>query len=369
MRVKFTGIDKENSLLKSKILSSVNNCLNTGDFILGKSVERFEKNFSKYVGSKYAVGVNSGSDALTLSLKAININYGDEIITCPNSYIATSWAIVAANGTPVFVDCNDEMNIDWKKIRENITKKTKAIIPTHLTGMPCDIDEIEKISKEFKIPIIYDCAQAIGSVYKNRNIGGPFFVSCFSLHPLKNLAVAGDGGVVTTNSKKIYDRIRMLRNHGGINRDRIKIWGYNSRLDNIHAEIANIKLKKLNSWIKHIRNIANYYTNELKKLVEVPNENSFKKSSYHLYIIKVKNKIERKKLMDFLTLKNIDVKIHYPIPIHLQECAKNLDYHKGDFPKVEDYSKRIISLPIHSNIQKKEAEYVVKCIKLFYRGN
>ena len=178
-------------------------------------------------------------------MKAINLKPGDEVITCPNSYIATSWAIVAAQGTPVFIDCDDSMNMDVSKIESSINANTKAIIPTHLTGLPCDIDEIEKIASKHKIPVIYDCAQAVGSKYKNKYIGGNSYISCFSLHPLKNLAVIGDGGIITTNNYKIYKQLLLLRNHGASNRDSVKIWGFNSRLDNIQANIAQIKLKNL----------------------------------------------------------------------------------------------------------------------------
>ena len=367
MKVKFTGISEENKIVKEKIMKSISSLIDKGDFILGKSVHNFEKSFAKYVGSKYAVGVNSGSDALTLSLKAIGISNGDEIITCPNSYIATSWAIVAASGKPVFVDCDDSMNIDWRQIESKITKKTKAIVPTHLTGLPCEIEKIEKIASKYKIPVIYDCAQAVGSEYKQKMIGGFSFISCFSLHPLKNLAVAGDGGVVTTNNSKIYETLKMLRNHGSKNRDVVNLWGYNSRLDNIQSEIANIKIKKLNSWLTHIRKIAKRYSENLYDIVEVPKEIISKNSSFHLYIIKVKNKSERLKLMNYLSKKNIETKIHYPIPIHLQPCSKNLNYKKGDFPNTESFCERIISLPIYSNLTIDKVNYVIKSIRNFYK--
>ena len=363
MRVPFVNIGLQYKKLRSQILKKFDQLSKNGEYILGSELELFENEFARYCDSKYAVGVGNGSDALTFSLLSLNINLSDEVIIPANSFIATAWTVANVGATPVFADVLDDYNIDPYEIKKKITKKTKAIIPVHLTGNMAKMNEIIKIAKEYNLKIIEDAAQAVGASIKGKKSGSFGALGCFSLHPLKNLHVHGDGGVITTNNKNTYSFLKKIRNHGLKNRDELEFWGYNSRLDNIQAAIARIKLKHLDKWNKRFNHIANKYTKKLTDKVHTPIVSKKNYSVFHRYIIMVEN---REKLQKYLLQCGIETKINYPIPLHLQQASKNLSYKKGSLPNVEKQASKILSLPIYPDLSNEKVDYIIKKINNFY---
>ncbi len=363
MKVPFVSIDRQYSSLRSEFKEAFDEIGSSGQYIMGEVLENFEKDIASYCDTDFAIGLANGSDALFLALKALDIGEGDEVITCPNSFIASAWVIEATKAKTVFVDCAQDFNIDYSLIESAITDQTKAILPVHLTGRPAPMNEINELAKKFNLSVLEDSAQAIGAKYYNKRVGSLGDAAGFSLHPLKNLGVMGDGGVLTTNNKEIYEKVLKLRNHGLKNRDECEIWGYNSRLDALQAKLASIKLSHLDDWNDRFRSIAAFYKDNLKDLVEVPTDKKYEESVYHNFVIRIDR---RDDLMNFLEERNIETKIHYPIPIHLQECSKNLGYKKGDFPMTESFANQMISLPIYPELSDSEIEYVVDNIKNFF---
>jgi len=346
-----------------KIEKLVQNC----DYTLGKDVDEFEKNVCKLTGAKFCIGVGSGTDALFLSLKALGVKEGDEVITTPYTFYATIGAIVTAGAKPVFVDIGADLNIDPRLIEAAITEKTKAILPVHWSGMCCDMDKINEIAKKHNLKIVEDACHTINAKYKGKSTGILGDAGCFSMHPLKNLNVWGDGGFILTDSKELHDTLVLLRNHGLKNRDECEIFGYNSRLDTLQAVVANHLLKKIEEITnKRIEN-AEYFDEELGKLKEItiPKRDKEIKHVFHIYVIKAK---DRDKLQKFLVENDIDAKVHYPIPMHLQPGAKDFGYKEGDFPNAEETCKNVLSLPVHEFITKEQREYVAKKVKEFYEN-
>ena len=337
----------------------------SGEFTLGPYVKKFEKKFAKYIGVKYAIGTNTGTDALRLSLIALGIKSGDEVITVANTFIATIGAIVSIGAKPILVDCDDRYQIDTNKIEEKITKKTKAILPVHWAGAPCEIDIILKIAKKYKIHVVEDACPAVGGYYKGKKCGTFGTVNAFSMHPLKPLNVWGDGGVIVTNSKKIYEFLKLYRNHGLKDRDHVEIWGVNNRLQPFQAVVGIRSLDNVEKYIKARNNVAKLYDAAFKNIKEIrlPVRLTNTREVFQLYKIKVK---KRDQLIKFLKKNNIDCTIHYPIPIHLQKAAKNLKYKLGDFKKTEQQCKEIITLPCHQFLSKKQINFVIIKIKEFY---
>jgi len=364
MKVPYINLKEQNTLLKKEISSALSKIFQSANFILGPQVNRLEETFARYCGTRYAVGVNSGTDALFLALKILKIGAGDEVITSPNSFLATATSIVAAGAKPVFVDVREDMNIDPSKIEEKISSRTRAIMPVHLAGKPADMDSILKIAKKHGLDVIEDAAQAVGALYRGKKAGAFGTINCFSMHPLKTLNAAGDGGMITTDDEQHYRFCLQLRNIGLKNRTESDHWGYNSRLDSIQASIIQIKFKYLDQWIRQRRKNADFYRKRLSGVVECPSEESFEKHAYHLFVIQAD---KRNQLQDALLESGIETKIHYPIPIHLQKCARDLGYKKGDFPQVEKQSKRILSLPIYQTLTQRQLAYVVEKICKFYR--
>ena len=332
----------------------------------GDEVEKFEKKISKICKTKYCVALNSGTDALTLGLHLLGVRRGDEVITPANSFIASTAVIVHLGAKPVFIDVKKDQNIDEDKIEEKITKKTKAIMPVHLTGRMCAMDKIIKISKKYKIPVIEDCAQSILSSYKNRMSGSWGDVGCFSAHPLKNLNAIGDAGYLTTNNKSIYKKVKNLRTHGmDQSRDNIKSFGYVSRMDNIQAAILNYRLLNLKNIIEKRRKNVNLYLKYLNlKKVDFPLEKDYEFNTYHTFVIQVNN---RDNLKNYLNTRKIETAIHYPTPIHLQSASKFLNYKRGSFPETESQSKKILTLPIHQYLKKKDIFRIAKSINEFLK--
>ncbi len=340
----------------------------TGDFTLGKPLEKFEKDFAKLIGTKYAIGVNSGTDALKLSLKAIGIKKGDEIITAANTFVATVGAICELGAIPIFVDCDDTFCMNVDLIENKINSKTKAIVPVHFTGYMTDMVKLDKLAKKHNIPIIEDACQSILGNINGINAGQWGVTGAFSLHPLKNINVWSDGGIIVTNSDHINEKIRLLRNHGLRDRDNVEIMGYNSRLDTIQAVVGNWILPKARE-ISDIRiNNAKYLDTGFSniKQIRIPPRIKNFRIVYHLYIVFAEN---RDQLLDYCLSKGIEAKIHYPIPMYLQPALKFLDHKNGDFPVTDRHTKEIITFPCDQHLSKNELNYIIECVKNFYLQN
>ncbi len=352
--------------IKEEIDSAIQNVLNTTSFIMGEELEKFEEEFSRYCNVKYAIGVSNGSDALILALRACGISKDDEIITVPHTFIATTEAITIVGGKIVFVDIDPKTyTIDVAKIEEKINEKTKAIIPVHLYGQPADMDTIMELAKRYNLKVIEDAAQAHGAEYKGKKAGSIGDVGCFSFYPGKNLGAYGDAGMVVTNNEEMAEKIKLLRNHGRINKKyEHEIEGYSSRLDNLQAAILRVKLKYLDKWNDRRRKNAQRYNQLLRDVngIVAPYEANYAKHVYHLYVIRVE-KESRDKLREELNSKGIATSIHYPIPLHLQLAYSYLGCKEGDFPVTEKASKEILSLPMFAELSDMQIEEIVELIK------
>lgn len=355
------GYKKKSKVGLVKIFKKV---LNQGQFVGGQEILKFEQSISKLCNTKYAVALNSGTDALTLALHLLGVKRGDEVITTPNSFIASTAVIVHLGAIPVFVDVLDDQNIDPNKIEKAITKKTKVIMPVHLSGKMSKMDKIMKIAKKYNLKVVEDAAQAIGSKFNDKMSGSFGEVGCFSAHPLKNLGAMGDGGYITTNNFKIYKKIKSLSNHGMENRNIIKNFGYVSRMDNLQAAFLNFKLKSLKKVIKIRRTNANIYKKLLNNNhIKIPYEEKKDFHTYHTFVIQVK---KRDELKNFLLNKGVETSIHYPVPIHLQPAAKMFGYKKGDFAITESQSKEILTLPVNENLSNLEVVKISNLINSFF---
>ncbi len=365
MKIPYVNLAHQNKKFKKNLLSIFENVINRGEFVGGKEIQKFEKNLAELCRTKYSVALNSGTDALTIALFVCGVKRGDEIITPPNSFIASTSVIAHLGAKPVFVDVLPDQNIDPDKIIKAITKKTKVIMPVHLTGRMCNMIEIKKISKKYNLKIIEDSAQSIGSRYASKMSGSFSDIGCFSAHPLKNLNALGDAGYLVTNNFKHYKKIKDLCNLGMTNRNKIKNFGHVSRMDNLQAAILNFRLKKLKEIIKKRRFNYNIYKNNLPKNVFFPIEKRDEFNTYHTFVVQIN---KRNKLKKYLEKKGIGTSIHYPVPIHLQPASKIFNYKRGDFPIAEKQSGRILSLPIHQDLKKTEILHICSEINNFYKN-
>lgn len=351
-----------------RFFQKIRKVIASGQFTLGPDLQTFEKNFAKLHGTKYALGVSTGTDALILTMKALGIGAGDEVITVPNSFVATTGAIAVTGARPVFVDVNEMYLIDPMLIERALTAKTKAVIPVHLTGTPADMEPILALAKKHDLWVIEDAAQAVTARYRNKSVGSWGDAAAFSLHPLKNLNVWGDGGVITTTDVRLYERLKLWRNHGLKNRDQCDFFAANNRLDALQAAVADYLLNDIKDITEARQRNATFYDDSLVHLapqVTVPPRPRQSRSVFHTYVIQVER---RERLVDHLTRAGIETKVHYPLPIHLQKAAKPLGYKKGDFPVCEAQAKKILSLPIHQYLTQTELAYVVRQIENFYRS-
>ena len=363
MKIPFLDLKTQHESIKEEINKEVMDIIDNSSFILGEKVKNFENNFASYCNSKYAVAVNSGTSALHLALISKEIKQGDEVITSPNTFIATAEAISYTGAKPVFVDINPKTyNIDVNKIEEAITKKTKAIIPVHLYGHPVDMNPILELAEKYHLEIIEDCCQSHGSEYKGKKvpISG---IGCFSFYPSKNLGAYGEGGIIVTNNKEIAEKVLILRDHGQKEKYLHEYIGYNYRMDGFQGAVLGVKLKYLDKWTEIRRKNARIY-NELFKETDIviPFEAEYAKHVYYLYVIKVK---DRDKLQKHLQEKGIDTGLHYPIPIHLQNAYKHLKIFNGEYPISESYVKEILSLPMYAELKEDQIRYVCDSIKNF----
>lgn len=367
MQIALVDLKPQYKFLKREINLTFKRICEQSSFIKGNALEEFENNFAKFVGTKYCVGVASGTDALHLALRSLNIGSKDEVILPVNTFIATAYAIMYVGAKPVFIDIDPKnYNIDTNLVEEKITKKTKAIIPVHLYGQSADMQKILEIAKKYHLYIVEDAAQAHGATCRGKNVGTFGDLAAFSFYPGKNLGAYGDGGAIVTNSSKLAKRIKKLREYGSSSKYFFDELGLNSRLDTMQAAILNVKLKYLKKWNKKRKKLAENYNKLLSNLKQIttPYQNKNSSHVYHLYVIKT---LSRDKLRHFLLNRNIQTGIHYPLPLHLQKSLKSLGYKKGDFPVAEKLSKQILSLPIYPELTFKQQTFIVESIKSFFK--
>lgn len=349
--------------IKNEILSCINEILESSHYILGENVKMFEEEVKNYLGVSNAIGVASGTDALHLALKALNIQKGDEVITTPFTFFATVEAILYVNARPVFVDIEETTyNIDPSKIEEKITPNTKAIIPVHIFGCPADMPKINQIAQEYGLKVIEDAAQAFGAGIRGKKVGSFGNLGCFSFYPSKNLGCFGDGGMVVTDDSELAEKIRILRNHGSPGIYIHETVGLNSRLDEIQAGILRVKLKQIDHYNEQRRKKAEIYTKLLSDAVITPKEINSAYHVYHLYSIRSSM---RNKIKETLLKHGIPSVVYYPVPMHLQKALNFLGYKEGDFPVAEAVSKEILSLPIYPELPDEDlheiAQIIMRC--------
>lgn len=364
MSISMLDLKAEYASIKAEVDTSLSAVLSSGAFILGPNVSSFEKEFAGYIGTKYAVAVASGTDALFLSLKALGIGEGDEVITTPLTFFATAEAISYTGAKPVFVDVDPMThNIDPSKIEKAVTKRTKAVLPVHLWGLPADMAQVMEIANRHGLAVVEDCAQSAGAVYKGKKTGSFGAAGCFSFFPTKNLGCYGDGGMITTNDDNIYEKLKLLHLHGSKSRGVHEMIGYNSRLDEIQAAILRIKLKRLDIWNAARRKNAEYYSSQFSKLgIKCPAEPSGTEHVYHQYTIETG---EREKTIESLKAAGVSAFVYYPNPLHLQKAYDGLGYKKGDLPASEMIGERMLSIPVHPFLSEEEKKTVAEAFKNF----
>lgn len=376
MNVPFLDLKVQYKQIEHEVLPMVTEAMTNGAFIGGPQVLGFEKEFAEFCDSKYCAGVNSGTDALRFALMTVGVGPGDEVITVPNTFIATTEAISQVGAIPVFVDIDERTyNMDPQKLEDFLKKRfkpqasslkptPKAVIPVHLYGQPADMDPIMEIAQKNNITVIEDACQAHGALYNNRKAGSFGAVGCFSFYPGKNLGAYGEGGAIVTQDEEIASTIRMIRDHGQAKKYFHDMEGYNGRLDAIQAGVLRIKLRRLSDWNHSRHENAAYYNELLSKVngVTLPVEADFASSVYHLYVILVD---DREDFQQFLSDKGIGTGLHYPLPLHLQKAYAHLGYKDGSFPVTESVAKSLISLPMFPELTREQIEYVVQCIKEF----
>lgn len=359
--VTFKPLEKE---LDKELRSAFERVYNRSWYIEGAEDEEFEKAFAKYCDSKYCIGVGNGLDSLFLSLKALGVKEGDEVIVPSNTYIATALAVTYVGATPIFVEPDIyTFNIDPLKIEDALTNKTKAIMPVHLYGQPCNMDPIMDIAKKYNLYVVEDCAQAHGAKYKGRVIGSFGDAAGFSFYPGKNLGALGDAGATVTNNKELAQKIRALGNYGSDYKYHHVYQGNNSRLDELQAAFLSVKLIYLNKVNDARRQIAQKYMEGIKNPeIILPFVPDYAEPVWHIFGIRCRKRMELEK---YLNNAGIGTNKHYPIPMHLQECYKNLGWKKGDYPIAEEISNTELSIPMYYGMTDEEIQYVVDTVNDF----
>ena len=353
--------------LKEEVRDAVEGVLDGMKLFLGENVYQLERDFAKFCKARHAVGVGSGTDAIFLALKAVGVQRGDEVITAPNSFIATAAAIEMAGAMPVFADIDPETyTLDPKKIEAAITLKTKAIVPVHLYGHPAEMTAIRAIADAHKLAVVEDACQSHGAEYRGQRTGSLGDAAAFSFYYSKNLGAYGEGGIAVTNKRGVATQIQLLRNHGSSSRYYHTVLGTNSRLDEIQAAILRIKLRYLEQWNIRRRALALEYNKRLAQFKDVitPVERAHAMHVYHLYVVRAPHRDE---LLEWLSRQGVGANVHYPVPIHLQEATKHLGHKPGDFPEAEKASQEILSLPIYPELGIDEVNYICQTIGDFLR--
>jgi dTDP-4-amino-4,6-dideoxygalactose transaminase len=363
--VPYTALAEEYKMNREDYIAAFDKTLLSGRYILGPELEKLEIEFAQYCQVKYAVGVANGTDALFLTLRCLGLSSSDEVITAPNSYIASASAIAIAGAQPRFADICHCGNLSPEAFEAAITPNTKAVIPVHLTGRPAEMKKILEIAKKNNIYVIEDAAQSVGAKLDGQKVGSWGDAACFSFHPLKNLRAFGDGGMVVTRHKWLYEKLKKQRNQGLENREQCDYWSFNSRLDELQAALLRIQLRNLDEQTERRRKAAYRYNKLLTPFVEVPVENTGEVCVYQTYVIKTPF---RDALKIYLNNAGIEALVHYARPIHLQPAANYLGYQERDFPRTMDHVKKILSLPLYPNISEEQQDYVVQKVSEFFRS-
>ena len=351
--------------IRKEIDAAISRALDNCSFCLGPDVVQFEKDFANYCGADHCVAFNSGTSALHVAMLLMNVGPGDEVITTPTTFVATSWAISYTGARPVFVDIEDPtFNLDPALIAKAITPKTKAVMPVHLYGHPFDVDPILDVCKKHNLPLVEDAAQAHGARYKGRMIGTFGAVSCFSFYPGKNLGAYGEGGGLVTNDAALAARARALREHGSTVRYYHDEVGFNYRMEGIQGAVLGVKLKHLDAWTRERRRLAARYHELLADTpLQLPREAAYAESACHLYVVRHPDRDNLKKHLD---ANRIGCALHYPVPLHLQKCYANLGYKPGDFPVAEKAARQCLSLPVYPELGDARVERVAASIREFF---
>ncbi len=366
MKVPFIDLAPQTKLIQSRLLSAWKKILTSQRFILGEYGQALERSFASYHGVPEAVGVASGSDAIYLALRALDIGSGDEVITTPYTFFASAGSIVRTGAKVVYCDIDPKTyNMDSRLVAKKITHKTRAILPVHIYGLSCDMDPLLKLARSRSIHIVEDAAQSIGATYHGQKTGTLGDLGCFSFYPTKNLGGAGDAGMVVTRSSKLAMRIKALRNHGGLKKYHHDEVGVNSRLDELQAASLLLKLPYIDRWNRSRQSHASYYNEALKGLpLETPFVPEGYTSNYHLYTIRCER---RDGLSDYLAQKGIGAGVYYPVPLHLQPCFKDQGYKIGFAPKSESACREVLSLPMYAELTLSQKKAVVEAVRSFYK--
>lgn len=364
-RVRYTHFPRQYQAIKEEIDRAVTRVLGEGSFILRGDVGEFESRIAEMLGVRHVIGLNSGTDALILSFKALGLRPGDEVITVAHTFVATLAAIVHCGATPILADVGADFNIDADKIEQLITSRTKVLCPVHMNGRTAEMDTIMALAKKYGLAVVEDAAQALAARFEGQAAGSFGDAGCFSLHPMKNLGVAGDGGFIATNSDELNQRVRMYRNHGQITKDFMSCYGYNSRLDNLQAAIANVKLAFFPNWIVRRRELAQRYEDGLKHIRQLhlpigPSRDPRRHDVYSSYVIAT---AERDALKTHLESAGVEVFVHWPVPLHRQE---KLRLGNVSLPMTERISAETLSLPLFPEMTEEEQNYVVQTISQFF---
>ena len=338
----------------------------TGDFTLGKPLTEFEDRFASLIGTRFAIGVNSGTDAIKLSLKALGIGPGDEVITTANTFVATVGAIAETGATPVFVDCDDTFCMNVDLVEQVITERTRAIVPVHFTGYMTDMRKLVPLSEKYQLPLVEDACQSILGAIEGKNAGTWGVTGAFSLHPLKNLNVWSDGGLIVTDDENLAKQLRLLRNHGLSDRDTVSVLGCNSRLDTIQAVVGNWLIPKTEDIAARRISNAAFYDEHLGRLdeIRIPPRPAGFRIVYHLYIVFAQN---RDSLLRHCIDNGIDAKVHYPVPIYRQPALSHLGHKTGDFPVTDGHTETIITFPCDQHLSQDQLDFVVATVRNFYQ--
>lgn len=364
MHVRYSYLPQQFADIKG-LLAEIEALVQSGDFTLGKPLAQFEASFAALLGARHAVGVGSGTDALKLPLRAMGIGPGDEVITAANTFIATVGAIAEVGATPVFVDCDDTFCMDVSRLEAAITPKTKAIMPVHYTGYMTDMPRLLEVAKGHDLPVVEDACQAILADIGGKRAGTWGITGGFSLHPLKNLNVWGDGGVIVTDDDAMAAQLRLLRNHGMINRDEIGILGYNSRLDTLQAVVGNWLIPHTEAIAQARIDNATYYDAALSEIpqIRIPPRGAGMRRVYHLYIVFAERRDE---LLAHCLARGIEAKVHYPIPVYRQKALAHLGHARGDFPVSDRHTECVITFPCDQHLSRAEQDHVIATVREFY---
>lgn len=362
--VPYTALAREAALEKKELMQAVENVLDSGRYVLGPEVAAFEQEFADHCQTKFAIGVASGTCALHLVLRGLGLKEGDEVITAPNSFVASAATVALAGAKPVFIDICDDGNLDPEKLEAAINNHTRGIVPVHLTGRPAKMPEILEIAGRHDLFVLEDAAQSLGASLNGKRVGSWGHAACFSLHPLKNLHAFGDGGMVTSQDQNLIAHLTKSRNHGLADREQCDFWGFNCRLDEMQAAMLRVQLRRLEEWTEARRTLAFRYNDLLRPYVGVPDEGPGEHCVFQTYVIKAERRDE---LKIFLNENGVEALIHYATPIHLQPAAADLGYTAADFPVTMDHVSKIISLPLYPMLTHAQQDRVAELISTFYQ--